>query len=208
MDDIISKLAREYEETIDLLFSLLSVLLAHTDDSPSIVLYKYAKATACHMGLDVHPRRKVDSVAVPWKCLGLLLLGASDEGSSISDLPRDIISEVVSLSTLLVNYEYFFYLRTAKKNFEEAYALASEKLIPTDPKKLQVALYYGHFLYERLNDPGGTCVVFKKAFDDAIQGLDELGPEDYKDTTLLMQLMRDGMTLYTSALDEEEEEEA
>lgn len=47
--------------------------------------------------------------------------------------------------------------------------------------------------------PDETCKIHKEAFDAAIDGLDELDDESYKDTTLLMQLMRDGTTLYTSA---------
>jgi hypothetical protein len=38
----------------------------------------------------------------------------------------------------------------------------------------------------------------KKAFDDAIADLDSLTEESYKDTTLIMQLIRDNLTLWTS----------
>lgn len=46
-----------------------------------------------------------------------------------------------------------------------------------------------------------TCLLFrlaKAAFDDAITELDSLSEDSYKDSTLIMQLLRDNLTLWTS----------
>ena len=39
----------------------------------------------------------------------------------------------------------------------------------------------------------------KTAFDDAIAKLDKLEESDYKDATLIMQLLRDNLTLWSSS---------
>jgi len=43
----------------------------------------------------------------------------------------------------------------------------------------------------------------RDAFDDAIADLDNVLDEYYKDSTLIMQLLRDNLTLWSSELPEE-----
>ncbi|XP_004300822.1 PREDICTED: 14-3-3-like protein GF14 kappa-like [Fragaria vesca subsp. vesca] len=45
-----------------------------------------------------------------------------------------------------------------------------------------------------------------EAFEEAIAALDTLGEESYKDSTLIMQLLRDNLTLWTSDLQEQMDE--
>ncbi|KAF8939420.1 14-3-3 protein [Dissophora ornata] len=88
----------------------------------------------------------------------------------------------------------------------EAYKAASEvaitELPPTHPIRLGLALNFSVFYYEILNSPDRACHLAKQAFDDAIAELDTLSEESYKDSTLIMQLLRDNLTLWTSDMQE------
>ena len=59
------------------------------------------------------------------------------------------------------------------------------------------------FYYEILNSPDRACRLAKGAFDDAIAELDTLEEDSYKDSTLIMQLLRDNLTLWTSDMQPE-----
>ena len=48
-----------------------------------------------------------------------------------------------------------------------------------------------------------ACHLAKQAFDGAISELDTLNEESYKDSTLIMQLLRDNLTLWTSDIPED-----
>lgn len=61
-----------------------------------------------------------------------------------------------------------------------------------------MALNFSVFYYEILNSPDRACRLAKAAFDDAIAELDTLAEDSYKDSTLIMQLLRDNLTLWTS----------
>ncbi|KAI3740039.1 hypothetical protein L2E82_30456 [Cichorium intybus] len=52
-----------------------------------------------------------------------------------------------------------------------------------------------------------ACHLAKQAFDEAISELDSLSEESYKDNTLIMQLLRDNLTLWTSDIPEDGEDQ-
>lgn len=58
------------------------------------------------------------------------------------------------------------------------------------------------FYYEILNSPEVACRIAKQAFDNAIQDLDGLEEDEYRDSATIMQLLRDNLTLWTSDLNE------
>ncbi|CAO2593929.1 14-3-3 protein epsilon [Lemmus lemmus] len=89
--------------------------------------------------------------------------------------------------------------KEAAENNLVAYKAASDiamtELPPTHPIRLGLALNFSVFYYEI------------PAFDDAIAELDTLSEESYKDSTLIMQLLRDNLTLWTSDMQGDGEEQ-
>lgn len=83
--------------------------------------------------------------------------------------------------------------------FQAATDVAQTELTPTHPIRLGLALNFSVFYYEILNSPDRACHLAKQAFDDAIAELDSLSEESYRDSTLIMQLLRDNLTLWTSS---------
>jgi len=67
---------------------------------------------------------------------------------------------------------------------------------------LGLALNYSVFYYEILNSPDVACKLAKQAFDNAVQDLDGLEEDEYRDSATIMQLLRDNLTLWTSDLNE------
>lgn len=98
---------------------------------------------------------------------------------------------------------------------EDAYGLAwdtaTQELKATHPIRLGLALNYSVFHYEIRNKPEQACKLAKDAFDKAINDLDSFpgGGEEhsYKDSTLIMQLLRDNLTLWRSEVEDECEQQ-
>lgn len=88
------------------------------------------------------------------------------------------------------------------KAYEEA-----KKMQATHPIRLGLALNYSVFFYEIENKPEEACKLAKQAFDEAIAVLDTLPKDSYKDSTLIMQLLRDNLSLWTADTQAEGEAE-
>jgi len=86
---------------------------------------------------------------------------------------------------------------SAKLAYDDAMGAASE-LAVTHPIRLGLALNFSVFHYEVLNNPEEACKMARTAFEDAIAELDNVSEDSYKDSTLIMQLLRDNLTLWTS----------
>jgi len=96
------------------------------------------------------------------------------------------------------------YDQKAAEFYNKALQLAQSKLTPTHPIRLGLALNYSVCFYEVLKDKQKACDLAKSAFDQAISKLDKLDEASYKDSTLIMQLLRDNLTLWTSDSSEQD----
>jgi len=85
----------------------------------------------------------------------------------------------------------------AKKRAESGDGLSS-----TNPIRLGLALNYSVFFYEILDKKEEAVGLARKAFDDAADGLkdasnDQTTEDTYKDSTLIMQLLKDNISLWS-----------
>merc|ERR1712176_486725 len=86
----------------------------------------------------------------------------------------------------------------ARQAYEAAQKVAEKDLVVTHPIRLGLALNFSVFQYEVLQQPDDACKMARTAFEDAIAELDNVAEDSYKDSTLIMQLLRDNLTLWTS----------
>ncbi|CAI7783363.1 unnamed protein product [Closterium sp. NIES-54] len=158
-----------------------------------------------------------DSAFVPTK--GDLIRSKIE--AELSDICQDILNIIdsnliPSSGTGESKGDYYRYLAEFKtgadrkeaaeqslKAYQSASEVATVDLAPTHPIRLGLALNFSVFYYEILNSPEKACQLAKQAFDEAIAELDTLSEESYKDSTLIMQLLRDNLTLWTSDLQDE-----
>merc|ERR1711988_414990 len=98
------------------------------------------------------------------------------------------------------------YKQAAKKAYTSAQDLAAQ-LPSTNPIRLGLALNFSVFHYEICDAGAEAKELAKNAFDTAIDHLDALEDDEYKDSTLIMQLLKDNLTLWTSDNDNEENQD-
>mmetsp|Transcript_16257 Transcript_16257/g.18290 ORF Transcript_16257/g.18290 Transcript_16257/m.18290 type:complete len:251 (-) Transcript_16257:9-761(-) len=90
----------------------------------------------------------------------------------------------------------------ALKAYQSATEICEKELNTTHPIRLGLALNFSVFYYEVMGNPEKACSLAKSAFDEAITDLDNLPDDQYKDSTTIMQLLRDNLTLWTSDMDD------
>ena len=91
--------------------------------------------------------------------------------------------------------------------YEGARNFACSHMPAVHPIRLGLSLSFSVFYYEILNQTEKACSIAKAAFDAAIQDLDYLTESSYKDSTMIMALLRDNLTLWTIGGGDEEDDE-
>jgi len=97
-----------------------------------------------------------------------------------------------------------------KAKAAQAYTLAQEACAGSEEKKgldktnpiwLGLALNFSVFYYEICEETEKAKELAKDAFDKALEELDALPEDQYKDSTLIMQLLKDNLTLWNETDD-------
>ncbi|XP_062364972.1 14-3-3 protein sigma-like isoform X1 [Cinclus cinclus] len=89
-------------------------------------------------------------------------------------------------------------IEKAQEAYQEAMDISKKEMQPTNPIRLGLALNFSVFHYEIANAPEQAISLAKTTFDEAMGDLHTLSEDSYKDSTLIMQLLRDNLTLWTA----------
>ncbi len=92
-------------------------------------------------------------------------------------------------------------INEAKETYKKALEIAEKELSSTHPIRLGLALNFSVCYFEILGDKKEACKLAKEAFDKAIAQLDAIDEASYKDSTLIMQLLRDNLALWQNSDD-------
>jgi 14-3-3 protein epsilon len=88
----------------------------------------------------------------------------------------------------------------------ESYRTANDlakDLAFTNPIKLGLALNFSVFYYEVLNDPATACKIANDAFQEGIQHLEIIEDDQYKDSTTILQLLKENIDMWSVDLAQE-----
>ena len=88
------------------------------------------------------------------------------------------------------------YQENSSQYYKEAMEIAVKIMTPADPIRLGLALNYSVCLYEIMRHREEACTLAKRAYDDAINRLNDSERENYKDSRLILNLLRDNLSLW------------
>jgi len=89
--------------------------------------------------------------------------------------------------------------------YRDALHVATQGMSTTHPLRLETSLAFSGFLQEQ-GRKDEACQLARIAFEDAIAELDNVAEDSYKESTLIMQNIRDSLTLMTA--DEDDDDDA
>ncbi|CAK9072750.1 unnamed protein product [Durusdinium trenchii] len=86
----------------------------------------------------------------------------------------------------------------ARKANEEAWESVQEQLPAVHPIRLGLMLSRAVFSYEILQQKEEACQIARQAFEAGLEELDAIPEEHYKDSTQILQMLRDHLTQWAS----------
>lgn len=80
----------------------------------------------------------------------------------------------------------------------------AEKLMVSHPIRLGLALNFSVFYFEIMNQPTAACNLAKETFESAINSIDDMKEDEYKDAAMILQLLKDNITLWNAEFEDDE----
>ena len=88
-------------------------------------------------------------------------------------------------------------LEDYKNKALEAYQTADKTdLAPCNPIKLGLALNFSVFQYEVMKNHSQACTIADQALQDALDKIDELQEDDFRDAKSIIELLKENLTLW------------
>lgn len=88
-------------------------------------------------------------------------------------------------------------LEEVKEKALKAYTEANEiALPPCNPIKLGLALNFSVFHYEVMKNHSAACDLADKALQEALDKIDELEEDDFRDAKSIIELLKENLTLW------------
>uniref|UniRef100_A0A1B0GA40 14-3-3 protein zeta n=1 Tax=Glossina morsitans morsitans TaxID=37546 RepID=A0A1B0GA40_GLOMM len=82
--------------------------------------------------------------------------------------------------------------------YQQAFDVGKAAMEPIHPIRLSLALNFSVFFYEIECAPEKACEFAEQAFDEGMAQAYKLDEELYKESTLILELLRDNLTLWSS----------
>ena len=79
------------------------------------------------------------------------------------------------------------------KSYQEASAI---DLPPCNPIKLGLALNFSVFHYEVMKNHKAACELADQSLQDALEKIDELQEDDFRDAKSIIELLKENLTLW------------
>lgn len=135
-------------------------------------------------------------------CDNHFLQNAKDDESRVffSKLKGDYFRYMAEVTT---EAELKEYKDKALKAYTEAKE-AAEGLLVSHPIRLGLALNFSVFYFEIMGKPKEACDLAKETFENAINAIDDMKEDDYKDAAMILQLLKDNITLWNAEFEDED----
>ena len=92
----------------------------------------------------------------------------------------------------------------AKQCYENAMDIAKAEIQPSRPTSLGLVLNYSVFLYEIIGQKQEAIDLAQKTYNDCSASVDDNSDNSYSEATMILQLLRDNVSLWTQDADQGE----